>query len=189
MVNYLEQTFSPGDAAVIYIYNSYKEHDEQSATNLVGSLLQQVVRKKSVISDGIMTMYQQHLDQRTRPSLSDLSSALRRESKDFTHVFILVDALDECAEANGVRGSLLEELRGQLVEPNTRLMITSRFITGLEYDPNKVIFLEIRASDDDVKEYLHCRISKERRLARHVERDEDFHDAIIKTIVNNAEGM
>lgn len=37
MVDYLEQTFSPRDAAVTYIHNSYKEHDEQSATNLMGA--------------------------------------------------------------------------------------------------------------------------------------------------------
>ncbi len=189
MVDYLEQTFSPRDAAVIYIYNSYIEHDEQTATNLIGSLLQQVLQKKSVISDGIMTMYWQHLSQRTRPSLSDLSSSLRLESKDFTNVFVLVDALDECTEANGVRESLLEELRGQLVEPNTHLMITSRFITGLEYDSNEVMVLEIRASDDDIEEYLHCRMLKERRLARHVENDERLHDAIIRTIVNSSKGM
>ncbi len=189
MVDYLGQSFSPRDAAVVYIYNSYKEHDEQLATNLIGSLLQQVVRKKSVISDGILTMYRQHSARRTRPSLSDLSSSLRLESKDFTHVFILVDALDECAEANGVRESLLTELHFQLVEPNTHLMITSRFIAGLEYDSNEVMFLEIRASDDDIERYLHYRISKERRLARHVENDENLHDAIIKTIVNNAKGM
>lgn len=189
MIDYLERTFSPGDTAVIYIYNTYTEHAEQSATNLVGSLLQQVIRKKSVVSEGIKTMYRQHSAQRTRPSLSDLSSSLRLESKGFAHVFVLVDALDECDEANSVRASLLEELRGLLVEPNIRLMITSRFLTGLEYDSNEATFLEIRASDDDIEEYLRRRIPKERRLALHVESDEDLHDAIIQTIVNNAKGM
>ncbi len=189
MIDYLERTFSPRDTAVIYIYNSYTEHAEQSATNLIGSLLQQIVRQKPVVSEGIKTMYRQHSAQGTRPSLGDLSSSLRLETKDFAHVFIVVDALDECDEANGVRESLLEKLRGQLVERNIRLMITSRFLTGLEYDLNGAIFLEIRAFDDDIEGYLRCRIPKERRLAPHVASDEDLHDAIIDTIVNNAQGM
>lgn len=76
-------------------------------------------------------MYRQHLAHRTRPLLSDLSSSLRLESRDFTRVFVLVDALDECAEANGVRQSLLSELRGRMVEPKFHLMITSRFMQAL----------------------------------------------------------
>ena len=93
IINYLEQTFK-GNAAVAYIYCNYKEQN-QTAINLVASLLQQLVQGQSVISNDIIAIYRRHSRKQTRPSFAEYSELLESEAHRFSKVFIVIDALDE----------------------------------------------------------------------------------------------
>ncbi len=189
VVDYVEHAFLENEAVVVYIYNDYKEHEAHSAVNLIGSLLQQVLRRKRVVSDEMIMLHRKHIDKGTRATISELSRILKTEIQNFSDIFIIIDAMDECDHANGVRDLLLAELSSLQEHSSTRLMVTSRFFAGLETEFCDAACLEIRASDNDIKMYLEDRICKVKRLVRYIKPDRELHEAIITAIVNSAEGM
>ncbi|KAK4695531.1 hypothetical protein P7C71_g2236, partial [Lecanoromycetidae sp. Uapishka_2] len=189
VVDYLEDTFAEQGVVVAYIYNDYKEHEAHTAVNLVGSLLQQVLRKKRVISDEMTALHRKHVLNKTRPTISELSRSLKQELRSFSDVFIIVDAIDECTEVNGVRDRVLTEISGLHENPNIHLMLTSRPLAGLETRFRDPARLEIIASDSDIEKYLEVRLIEEQRLARLIKDDTVLQNDIIAAIVSRAKGM
>ena len=184
IINYLEQTFKE-NAAIAYIYCNYKEQN-QTVINLIASLLQQLVQGQSVVSDDIIAAYKRHSHKQTRPSLAEYSELLQSEVRRFSKVFIVIDALDECSEGGGIRG-FLPEIRK--LPSNMHLLVTSRYITDIEDEFEKVARLEIRASNEDVKSYVEARIEEQPQLVCHVRADPTLRSAIVDTIVQKAGGM
>jgi len=179
--------FEKENVAIAYIYCNYKEQEEQTTVNLIGSLLQQLVQMSSVVSEEIISLYESHIGKRTRPTLNEYSNLLQSEVHGFSKVFIVIDALDECRESNGTRMSFITEILK--LQPSIHLFVTSRHIVTIESEFEKAVHVEIRASDKDVKGYLKGRIEREHRLVRHVRRDRDLQETIINTIVEKAKGM
>lgn len=156
---------------------------------LVGSILQQVVQRETRVSMEIMTLYERHLKTRTRPAVGELTKLIHAEIDGFSKAFILVDAMDKCAEASEVRLDFLQQLRNLLQHSKIRLMITSRHMNGIKESFSNVLELEIMASDRDLRRYIEARIPKEPRLALHVKGDRSLQELIINTLVANAKGI
>lgn len=170
---------------VAYIYCNYKEQN-QTAINLAASLLQQIVQGQPVVSDDIITIYNQHRRKQTRPSLAEYLKLLQSEIHHFSKVFIVIDALDECLDREGIR-SFLPEL--QKLPPNTHLLVTSRYIRDIEHEFEKAARLEIYARDEDVKSYVEARMGEQHQLVRHIEADPTLRSTISDAIVQKANGM
>jgi hypothetical protein len=170
----------------VYIYCNYKEQD-QSATNLIASLLRQLVEVNRDLSDQVTALHKSHESKQTRPSLSEFSNVLESEVTRFSKVFFVVDALDEYNEIDGSRHHLLDELRK--IESHIFLLVTSRDIGTIKQDMGDAMRLEIRARDEDIQIYLQARIQSERRLRKLTETDEILQRDIITTIAEKAQGM
>jgi hypothetical protein len=174
------------NVGVAYIYCDYKGQD-QTALNLVASLLRQLVQRRSVIPEELMAVYEKHKSKHTHPSLAEYSSLLQLVLRGFSQVFIVIDALDEYTEDDGTRDSFLTEIRK--LQPDIHLLVTSRWVPNIEHEFEESSRLEIRASDEDVKIYLEARVVKAARLQRLVKEDPKLHDEIIETIAKNSQGM
>lgn len=180
------------NSAVIYIYNNYKEQEIQTLEHLVGSILTQMLQKKMDFSDnlkGLEGLYQRHARLGTRPKAKELLELIRTEISGFSRVFILVDAVDECTEANGRRATFLLQLQEILEAPQVRLMMTARPINQTISDFPNVAKVEIRASDDDIQKYIEAQISREARLRLHTSSDKTLKEDIITKLTANANGM
>jgi hypothetical protein len=187
VVNHLARSSREDNVAIAYIYCSYNEQNDQTSANLIASLLQQIVQKRPTISNEIRSLYLHHNKQRTRPTLSDLSSLLQSEIHRHSKVFILIDALDECSRKNGTRDNLLSEIRK--LQPFTYLLVTSRHISATEHGVEETGYLEICAHNEDIKQYIKHRVTNEPQLAHHVEKDPTLEDKIINTLAEKAQGM
>lgn len=153
--------------------------------------MQQLVQRNSEISDEIKHVYNSHINRRTRPSIAEYSKLLQSEVRRLSKVFVIIDALDECQETDGTRKSLLSEIKKLRLEPNLHLLITARphIDTTITYYFHDRVSLEIRASDEDIKNYLQDRIEEENKLKSHVNKDRNLQETIISTIVDKAKGM
>jgi hypothetical protein len=58
----------------------------------------------------VKSLYDRHKAKRTRPSLEEISNALHSVVPDFSTIFIIIDALDECQVSNGGRTKFLTEI-------------------------------------------------------------------------------
>ncbi|KIW35343.1 uncharacterized protein PV07_02044 [Cladophialophora immunda] len=187
VVDFLERSFIREDVGIAYIYCSYKDQDNQTATNLIASLLQQLARRASVISENIKSLYEKHALNKARPSLDVFSSHLQSEVRRFSEVFIIIDALDECTEDNGTRRSFLDEI--QKLQPNVHLLITSRHSATIQLGSESLTHIEIHASDRDIARYLENRIENAHRLVLHVRKDPSLENTIVRTISEKVKGM
>jgi hypothetical protein len=162
------------------MYCNYKEQTEQTATNLIASLLEQLVQDCRSISENTKSFYNQHRNQSTSPTLDEFITALGTEIKTYSKVFIVVDALDECSESNGSRAKLLRALRS-LTGP-VNLMVTSRDLPSIEQYFRQAQHLRICPTDEDVTKFIQSQLADYPNL---------FHmrDIITTKIVEKVNGM
>jgi Cdc6-like AAA superfamily ATPase len=174
------------DIAVAFIYFNHKSNP--SKLSLFGTILRQIFESQSSVSSAIRKIYAAHILRGTHPSLEDYSTLLRSEVERYSTVYVVIDALDECSNRDDARLLLLTELRK--LQPKLRLLVTSRsYISDMHRLFPNTGRLEIWAAEEDIKQYLAVKISRERRLNDHVEADPRLKDDIIAAIVENVKGM
>ena len=184
------------DVCIAYIYCNYKDK-EQTSVNLLGSLLQQVVRQ-SRISNEIKRCHERHTNEKTRPSVREYSELLRSHLRIFAKVFLIIDALDECSEKDRTRDQLLSCLPSSSnsktskleLEPYLHLLVTSRpHITDIPDTFSNSACLNISGKDQDIKIYLDERIREEKRLKDFVQQDSKLGESIRDIVTAKAKGM
>ena len=169
-----------------YVYCSY-QNPEHTSQNLFASILQQLVQRQPILPQRIKDFYNRHDTGGTKPRLEDVLVELQATSRDLDKIFIVVDALDECAQEKGTRTSFLEAI--SRFGDQFRLLITSRTTTNVVDHLPTAVCINIDAKDADVAKYLKNRIMGERRLQRIIADDADLEETIITTILRNAKGM
>ncbi|KAK4101587.1 hypothetical protein N658DRAFT_385173, partial [Parathielavia hyrcaniae] len=145
---------------VIYLYCNYKEEAIQTPHNMLGSLLKQIVQQKIALPEEVRSLHKEHLQKQTLPKLDELARLFVQEVKTRSAVFVVIDALDECAERGNTRGTLLDTI--ERLPSNARVLITSRYSPTIQ-DGFKMIphiIADIRATPEDVKRYVQARIEK-----------------------------
>ncbi|XP_044717041.1 Pol [Hirsutella rhossiliensis] len=111
------------------------------------------------------------LEKDRAPLLHDISATLRSVAATYARIFIVIDAIDECSEAESKR---------------INVFITSRSIPTISESFAKSMSLEIRASDDDIRTYLDRNMF---RLPSFVRDKLEFQTKIKESIICAARGM
>ena len=159
--------------------------EEQSPTNMLGSLLKQIVGGLENIPDEIRQVFQDHKKAiggrgLRAPNIIKMLQTIT----SLQRTFICVDAVDECAEEH--RPEFLDSLRQILQKsPNTRIFLTGRRHIRGEIERHlgpKVATLYIRPSNDDIVGYIRMRFGRGEPLAA---MDSDLEGEIIKSIAEN----
>ncbi|MCJ1402435.1 hypothetical protein MMC11_005655 [Xylographa trunciseda] len=187
VVDYLQKKFSETSVLTTCIYCNYKEKDNQTAQDLLASLLKQLVQDCESLSEKVTALYKDHTKRRTRLPPEDLIQALQLEIARYPRVFIIVDALDECTEEGNRRMDLMDGVRS--LPRNANLLITSRHNRTIETEFEGTRTLEINATDSDITRYVLARIQCEHRLARHVRTHPALQQSIVNGILRGAKGM
>lgn len=186
IVNHLISTFGDDDSVgYAYIYCNYKE--SQTLESLLGSLLQQIIRKRQgSLSDVIRNLYLHYRRIGVRPSIQEYSEILSAELLSFNNVYVVIDALDEL-QSDWIRQQLLSVLR---MQPSTlRLLITSRpHIVDMLSMFEHVRVLEVRSSNEDLRMFVEQRI-EHGQLKRIVDRNPTLKSRIVDTILQKADGV
>ncbi|RYO78730.1 hypothetical protein DL762_008550 [Monosporascus cannonballus] len=171
---------------VAYIYCNYKAQADQTTTSLLAAILKQLAQARPSVADPVARLYNRHPDRRTRPSLEEIINALRSVLSNYSSVYVVVDALDECAYKDGTRNQLLATLRDLQSETDMHLMVTLRFIPDIENEFRSTPTLEVRASGADVKRFVLGQIY---RLPKCVQRDDELQGFALDKIAEAVDGM
>jgi hypothetical protein len=175
------------DVGIAYLYCNFRRQHEQRPTDLLASLLKQLVQRLPYPPLSAKRLYERYKDSRTRPSFDEISHVLHATVANFSRAFIIVDALDECQAADGGRKRFLAELLGLQAKTGASLLTTSRFIPDIMKQlEGKSTRLEIRASNDDVQRYLKGHLS---RLPSCVSRSYALQEKIESEIIKAVDGM
>ncbi|KAL7912200.1 hypothetical protein GGI35DRAFT_492155 [Trichoderma velutinum] len=187
VVDHLERTYKAEPTiGIAYIYCHY-EWQDQVIERLLASLLKQLCRRQNSLLSFIRDFYEQHIDKGTRPSLEEIQAVLHSVTEDYSTVFIVVDALDECQNLDGSRQMFLTELSNLQAKYGVNLFLTSRFIPEIvDHFSKTSTSLEIRASTEDIERYLKGNMY---RLPRFVRQNQELQQEIVAEISKAADGM
>ncbi|KAJ7779549.1 hypothetical protein B0H14DRAFT_2474413, partial [Mycena olivaceomarginata] len=120
--------------------------------------------------------------------MEEVLAALRSAIAYHTKAFFVIDGLDECtADEGNVRSILFGRLRS--LGPNVNLMLTSRPHVDVTAAFPSSLRLEIRATEQDIRQYVRGQIHLSSRLAKHVNTRPDLPQEIENEIINRADGM
>ena len=149
--------------AVAGLYCDYTAHKEQSATNILGAILNQLLEK-----DGIPNFLRQnfHMEKgkfggRTL-QLSDLVKILKTTIASLPQVFICIDGLDECLPDN--RRDLLKSLQDIVqTSPTTRVFLSGRPHVKDEVEGSftEAIVILLVPTRGDIERYVNVRLDKD----------------------------
>jgi hypothetical protein len=175
---------------IAYIYCNFRRQYEQKAEDLLASLLKQLSqgRERALPPESVKALHDRHKDKRTRPTIDEVLRALQSVSASYSRVFIVVDALDECQASEGCRTRFMSELFNLQTRHGVNILATSRFIPEIvnRFKTEGVEFLEIRASNEDVKRYLDGRMGE---LPSFVQRNTQLQEEIKTQIAEVVDGM
>ncbi|KAF7335742.1 Ankyrin repeat domain containing protein [Mycena venus] len=183
VVDHLRGIQISDNIGVAVIYLNHKDTEAQSPQNLLAGLWRQLVWQKSIPST-VYQLYEKHRELGTRPSLEEIRADLSSMISEYSQVFVIVDALDEYPEVQC--GILLENLLG--LGPAVNLMLTSRphiDVAGFS-SPDS---LEIRASENDIRQYVQAQIAQSPRLDDHIRKRPDLLAEIETRVISGSEGM
>ena len=174
------------DIAVACFYVDFAAREEQTPTNMLGSLLKQAVGGLERIPDEISQTFQNYKKVIGGRGLRvpEIVKMLQIVAS-LQPTFICIDALDECVE--GHRPEVLDSLR-QVLEgsPNTRIFLTGRRHIRGEIERNigemAAAILSIKPNNDDIVGYIRMRLSKDTSLGA---MDSRLEAEIIKGIAEN----
>ncbi|KAF8162056.1 ankyrin repeat-containing domain protein [Mycena galopus ATCC 62051] len=164
------------DIGVACIYLNHKEVDSQTLPRLLAAVWRQLVLDSDIGSIA-ENSYKQHQKKGTVPALQEVAGILSSSIKEFSRVFIVIDAIDEYPEVE--REILLEHLAA--TSSNVHLMVTSRPHILPDHSLLKVETLEIEAKPNDIETYVEAQIHLP-RLRKHIQNQsklrEDIHSKI-----------
>jgi Cdc6-like AAA superfamily ATPase len=173
---------------IAYLYCNFRRQYEQRSTDLLASLLKQLVRRRPFIPESMQGLYECHKARETHPSFDEISKVLQSIVADYQKVFIIIDALDECQVSDRrERKRLLSEIFNLQAKMGANLFATSRPVPDIATEfEGKSTQLEIRAGDNDLQRYLDGHMS---RLPSFVSRSRDLQEEIKVEITKAANGM
>ena len=171
--------------AVSCFYVDFAAREEQTPTNILGSLLKQIVGGLEKIPDEISWTFQDYKKVIGGRGLrvAEIVKMLQTVTS-LKPTFICVEALDECVERN--RPEVLDSLR-QILEksPNTRIFLTGRRHIRGEIETHlggRAVVLSIKPNGGDIVGYVQMRLSKDTSLRAN---DNGLEDEIIKSFTEN----
>ncbi|OCK74144.1 hypothetical protein K432DRAFT_430203, partial [Lepidopterella palustris CBS 459.81] len=179
------RSHSDNSIGVAYIYCNFKRQNEQTLEHLLASVLKQLVQARSTLPESVKSLYNRYKSKKTQPSVDDISTVLQSVAAEYSRVFIVIDALDEC-RAQGCRTQMLSKLSDLQTKCGTNLFATSRFIPEIIEQFKQGSSLEIRANARDVWGYIDGRISD---LPSFVRNRQDLQQEIKTEIVKAVDGM
>jgi len=177
------------NAAVACFYFDFAARKEQSVTNMLGSLLKQIISGMEAVPGEILRAFQaQKMAIGGRgPRLPDIVKMLQVITSSL-RTFICIDALDECAVVHRVK--ILNSLQ-QILEksPHTRVFITGRHHVRAEIEKRlarRVISVSVGPSKDDIIGYLRVKLDEDETPEA---MDESLESDILEKIPQNMSEM
>lgn len=186
-VDHLVTSVRTSATGVAWLYCSYKSRTEQNVEALLEAILQQLVLANTPGVVQLARQLQQHHNTRgSRPTKDELLKTLKASATQLTKLYIIIDALDECAIENGTRRQLSDCLGQMRNSTDIRLMVTSRHIPDIVQEFQDSLRIEIRARDEDIKPFIQGQLD---RLPRCVQNSTELQLMIQEKVTGAIDGM
>ena len=189
-IDRLRQQTNEANTVVLFLYCDYQAQKDQSAVNIIGSLLSQIALGATQIPSEIRRAFE--LKQRGRQALRlpEMLILLAKAVSSIERVYICFDAVDELLPEN--RSELLRALR-EIIEDasNIRLFLTGRpHIRGEldKYITEEAYIIHVVADQGDIARYISRKMEDDDDQDPGLMPDDLKHD-VVKTMLERASEM
>jgi hypothetical protein len=185
-------------AMMAYFYCDFRDDDKQNCRNILLSILSQLCAQSSLCCDIIASIYSEHDNGTRKPSDETLTKCLTEALSLPTqgHVYLIVDALDECPTNSGMPApreevlDLVKDLVG-LHLPNLHICVTSRPEIDIQTTLEPLTSLRVSLHNQtgqkkDIAEYVNSVVSSDPKMRRWREEDRNL---VVETLTERADGM
>jgi ankyrin repeat protein len=184
-----------------FVYADYTESFQQTALSFLSCITRQLTTQypdfmklaTKRFKDQIKRYRLQEADWLNTPTLSfdECFKLLQDFSAYDTHVFIIVDAVDEI---RGIDEKSSTDIRFKLFQALAKLKYVSLFCTCRPNISASFFFdlfaeIHIEASDADLRTFLEARVTASRRLSDFISKSRTLQEEIVGTITKKASGM
>jgi hypothetical protein len=187
-----------GLATMAYYYFDFRDVNKQDCYGLLSSLVSQLSSESDSCCDVLSNFYSDNSLGTRKPDLDALKICLANmlSLPGQCPIYIIVDALDECPNLQGMPSAredvleLIEEIVS-LKLPNVNLCLASRPEMDIRLVLEPLTALKISLHDEigqkkDITEYINSVIRSDRNMRRWNEQDKQL---VIETLSSKAEGM
>jgi hypothetical protein len=153
-----------------YFYFDFNDIQKQDPELMLRSLLRQLLQRLSTTPKGVDALFSVCENGQRQPSMHALLEVAPQVMQQFTHAYIVLDALDECTQRQELMDVLKTVAGWQL--NNVHLLMTSRKERDIEsslesYVKEKdTICLQRDIVDSDIQRYVQQRLSDDKTLAK-----------------------
>ena len=177
-----------------YFYFDFNDESKQRYENLISSLIVQlsVSAQGEIYSDSLYELYSRSQGGRYQPSYDGLVRTLRSMLQLYQKTYIILDALDECMDREGLLKLLQEITKGSSEKAQVQVLATSRKEWDIEnildsLFPRKVsVDIQSNQVNDDIQLYISETLRHDTRLKKW---PASVKDEISKKLADDASGM
>ncbi|RII22710.1 hypothetical protein CUC08_Gglean013428 [Alternaria sp. MG1] len=168
--NLLEYCHDDTNIVTAYFYFDFNDIQKQDPELMLRSLLCQLVQRSVVIPKGVDALFSSCENGQRKPSSHALLQVIKEAAQEFTHVYVVLDALDECAQRLELMDMLEAVAEWQL--DNLHLLMTSRKERDIERSLEEYIreedavCLQRDVVDQDIQRYVQQRLCVDKGLAK-----------------------
>jgi len=179
------------NTAVIFLYCDYQAQKDQSAVNMIGSLVRQATLRAQRIPNEIKSAFDESKwEGGDGPQLPDMVKLFTKVARDIEAVYLCVDAVDEVLPQH--RLELLPALQQILQDaPNVRLFLTGRPYIRAELEKHltgKAYVIHVVVDRGDITRYLSQKMNDNDNQGPGL-MTEDLKNNIMTTMVEKASEM
>ncbi|KAF2681949.1 hypothetical protein K458DRAFT_75668 [Lentithecium fluviatile CBS 122367] len=190
--NVLQHCNGDPGKVVTYFFFDFNDLQKQNPELMVRSLICQLSQQCVRIPTSLDTSFSSCENGQRQPSLYAPLEVLQQMMQEFPHVYIVLDALDECSEQAELT-NILETMSAWQLQ-NSHTLLTSRRERDIERSletfirQQNILCLQSELVDGDVQKYVQQRLSDDKQLSRwgrHRALRQDIEAALMK----GAQGM
>jgi hypothetical protein len=176
------------NVAIGYFYFDFNDTEKQYLNKMIRSILVQVSQRSSDGQQALSYFYEHHENGQRQPTQDSVQELLYKILGATGSTYIILDALDECAE----RDDLLDFLKSLVQQKlaGLRILATSRREWDIEEPLRSVLDFNINIQsaivDDDIRTYIEARLIADPKLRKW---PENVRNEISEQLMKKAGGM
>ncbi|KAI4934090.1 hypothetical protein J4E86_011472 [Alternaria arbusti] len=176
----------------VYFYFDFNDAQKQVPELMLRSLLRQLLQRSVTIPVVVDALFSSCKDGKEQPSLQALLKVTPEAMRQFSHVYVVIDALDESAKRVELM-ELLETLAGWQLDMS-HLLMTSRKERDIEMSLNtfvlkdNMICLQRGVVDADILRFVQQKLSDDKRLAKW-NKNAEVRQEVETALMRGAQGM
>ncbi|KAF2264552.1 hypothetical protein CC78DRAFT_229938 [Lojkania enalia] len=189
--NVLQHCGGDPSKVVAYFFFDFNDVQKQNLELMVRSLICQLSQQCVKIPTSLDMLFSS-CENGQRPSLHTLLKVLQQMMQESPHVYIILDALDECSERPALM-DILETMSAWQLQ-NSHTLLTSRRERDIDSSletfirQQNVVCLQSELVDRDIQKYVRQRLSDEKQLSRWG-KDPVLRQDIEAALMKGAQGM